>query len=318
MTTERKKTGVENFLSSYFSNFGKFTLLNLIFFVPLALSFAIFFFLCKFLAPQAIMLILPLGIILAAPFYSGVVVVSKGIYFGEITFGILGEFLKAVKENFKAYILHGVVAYIAFVGCYHGIVIYKHLASTSPVFYVMFFISLVLALFLLFMLFGVTLMSAFFDLKLKDVYKNSLLMTFGELKLNLFATLGIIVSLAVLSLPLMLFGILSNFWGETISVVLVSVYAVLLVALILPSVVSSIVTAAVYPDMKRVITGEAKANIEAIRKEEQEETESKKTPDFSDIDKDSLMKSGGEYVFYNGKMIKKSLILEELEEREEK
>ncbi len=317
MTTERKKMGFEKFVSNYFSNLGKFTVVNLIFALPFAVAVVLCYLLCKFLIPFPT-LVLPLVVMLAAPFYSGVVVVSKSIYYDELTDGILREFVSAVKENFKAYSVHGTVAYVAIVGCYHGMVIYNTLAQSSPIFYVMFFVSLLLAIFLLFLFYGVSLMSAFFDLKLKDIYKNSALMTFGEIKANFFATIGSLAYLAVLSLPVMVFGVLSNVWGATVSVVVIFIYLVLVMLILVPSGVSSIVTACIYPDMKRVITGEAKATIEAIRKEDEEILKEEKTPEFSDIDFNALDKSSGEYVFYNGKMIKKSVILEELKEREEK
>ncbi len=319
MTTERKKMGIEKFISVYFSNFGKFTLVNLIFALPFALAFGLCFLLCKFLLPYPT-LVLPFTAVLAAPFYSGVVVVCKNIYYDEVTFGIFSEFLSAVKENFKAFILHGFVAYVAFVGCYHGMVIYNTLAKISPVFYVMLFVSALLALFLLFLLFGLPMMSSFFDLKLKDVYKNSALMTFGEIKANFIAGAGVVVYLAVLSLPIMIFILLSFVWGSAVSGYATFIYIALAMLLLVPAGVSAIITACIYPDMKRVITGEAKRNIEAIRKEDEEEkiTEESKAPEFSDIDMEALNKSSGEYVFYNGKMIKKSVIMEELKEREGK
>lgn len=321
MTTERKKMGFEKYLSTYFSNFGKFTLVNLIFSVPLALSVILCYVLCRFLLPQAMMVILPLVLILAAPFYSGVVVVSKNIYYDEVTFGIFNEFIYAVKENFKAYLLHGVVAYVAFVGCYHGIVIYNSLTQSSWVFYIMLFASILIALFFVFLLYGVTMMSAFFELSLKDVYKNSILMVFGEIKNHFFATVGSFAYLAVATLPLMLIFLLSYFMSPAVTGIMVVVYLGLIVLFLVPAGVSSIITACLYPDMKRVITGEAKANLEAIRKEDEEKKvnpEAFKESEFSDIDIEALKKSTGDYVFYNGRMIKKSVILEELKEREEK
>jgi len=319
MTTERKKIGIEKFISNYFSNLGKFILVNLIFALPFAVSVVLCYLLCRFLLPLPTV-VMPLAVILSAPFYPGVVVVSKNIYYDEADEGIFGDFISAVKENFKAYLLHGIVAYVAFVGCYHGTVIYNNLANISPVFYVMFFVSLLLATFVLFFLYGLPMMSAFFDLKLKDVYKNSALMTFGELKANFFATIGVLAFLAVLSLPVMLFILLSYVWGEVVTVAVIFIYLVLVVLLLVPSGVSTIITACIYPDMKRVITGEARAAVEAMRKEDEEEKvkEEEKGPEFSDIDMDALTKSSGEYVFYNGKMIKKSVILEELKEMEEK
>ena len=319
MTTERKKMGIEKFISTYFSNLSKFILTNLIFALPFALAFGLCFLLCRFLLPYPT-LIMPLGVVLAAPFYSGVVVVSKNIYFDELDEGIFAQYIRAVKDNFKAFILHGIVAYIAIVGCYHGIVIYKTLSATSPVFYVMFFVSILLAVFLLFFLYGIPMMSAFFDLKLKDAYKNSVLMTFGELKANFFATVGIVAYLAIISLPIMLLGFLSFVAGEVVTAYIILGYVIIAVLLLVPSGVSAIITASVYPDMKRVITGEAKKNIEAIRKEDEEERikEEKKEPEFSEIDMSALEKRSGEYVFYNGKMIKKSVIMEEIKEREGK
>ncbi len=320
MTTEKKKNGFEKFFSTYFSNLGKFIFVNLIFAVPLALAMVICFVLCRFLLPQATMVIMPLVLVLAAPFYSGVVVSCKNIYFDEPVFSIFKGFKDAVKENFKAYLLHGIIAYIAFVGCYHGIVIYNLLAKSSWIFYIMLFMSVLLAVFMLFFLYAVPIMSAFFDLKLKDVYKNSALVTFGEIKNNLFATVGILAFVAILSLPVMLFMFLSYVWGSEVTAIVTLVYAVLAFVFMIPSGVSSIVTACLYPDMKRVISGEARANIESIRKEDEEKEKAEKSiveTEF-DIDTDAIMKSSGEYVFYNGRMVKKSVFLKEIQESEGK
>lgn len=323
MSTERKKSAIEKFASTYFSNFGKFTAANLIFALPLAIAFCLCFLLCKYLFPYPTV-VLPFTLVLASPFYPGVVVVSKKIFYDELSLSVFSEYILAVKDNFRAFILHGFLAYVAFVGCYHGIVIYKSFLALSPVFYVMLFVSIFLAVFLLFFFYGLPMMTAFFDLKLKDAYKNSLLMTFGELKANFFATIGITAYLLVLSLPVMILGLLSAIWGEVAAVYSIFAYIILAVLLLVPSGVSGIIITFVYPDMKRVISGEAQRNIEAIRKEEAQEEvkeamrEEIRSSDFSDIDISSLEKTSGEYIFYNGKMIKKSVILQELKEREEK
>lgn len=320
MTTERKKSGFEKFISTYFSNLGKFILVNLIFAVPFSVAMAACFALCRFLLPQLTMVIMPLVLVLAAPFYSGVVVSCKNIFFDEAEYGVFNGFKTAVKENFKAFLVHGVVAYLAFVGCYHGIVIYNLLAKTSGIFYVMLFVSVLVAVFFLFLLYAAPVMSAFFDLKLKDVYKNSALVTFGEIKANFFATVGIFAFLAVLSLPVMFFMLLSYVWGSGVTAIVTLVYAVLVLILLVPSGVSSIITACLYPDMKRVVSGEARANVEAIRREEAENNADAESPSVNreDIDTEAIMKSSGEYVFYNGRMVKKSVFLEEIKESEEK
>ena len=318
MITERKKTPFEKFFSAYFSKFGHFTLLNIIFAVPLGLAFGICFLLCRFLLPQAAMLILPATLILAAPFYSGVVVVGKKLYYDEVMDSVFAEYIRAVKENFLHFLVHGVVAYLAFEGAYYGISIYTYLAQASRIFYAMLVVSIIVLLLLLFLLFGVSLMSAFFELKLKDVYKNSFLMTFGEIKSNFIAALCVVAFLAVLSIPLAFFFNLTSVWGEKTSLIVIYSYLGAIFAFLIPSAVSSFVTASLYPDLKRVITGEAKENIEAIRKEEAKEELENSEPDYSSIDLSALEKSDGEYVFYNGKMIKKSTVLKEIKEKEGK
>ncbi len=318
MITERKKTPFEKFFSAYFSKFGQFTLLNIIFAVPLALAFGVCFVLCRFLLLQAAMVILPATLLLAAPFYSGVVVVGKKLYYDEVLSGIFAEYVKAVKENFLHFLIHGVVAYLAFEGAYYGISIYTYLAQANKVFYAMLVVSVVILLLLLFLLYGVSLMSAFFELKLKDVYKNSFLMTFGEIKANFIATLCIAALLAILSIPLAFFFNLTSVWGEKTSLIVIYSYLGVIFAFIIPSAVSSIVTASLFPDLKRVITGEAKENLETIRKEEAEAEKEETEPDYGSIDLSALEKSEGEYVFYNGKMIKKSTVLKAIKEKEGK
>ena len=319
MTTERKKLGFELFLSNYFSNFGKFTLVNLIFAVPLSLAFGVSFLL-SWLFPQASVWLLPLTILLSTPFYSGVLVLSRKIYNDDITDNLLKEFFSAVKENIKAFLVHSVVAYCAVVGCYQGVVIYLYLASQNWIFYMFLFSSALIALFLLFLLYAAPLMSCSFELSLKNVYKNSALMTFGELKANFLTTVAIFAYLAVVTLPLMFFFQLTSVWGVLTSIIVIYAYLALLMILLVPTGVGACLVAFIYPNMKRVITGEAKANLEAVRAEEKlnaEKLEENKDRQYSDVDVESIKKSDSEYVFYNGRMVKKSVLLEEIELEEE-
>lgn len=323
MNSERKKMGFEKFISGYTSNFLKFTLLNIIFAVPLCIACGICFAVCRLWLPNLSAVILPFAFVPVSPFVAGLVVVGKAIYFDELNESVFKKFMKAVKENYKAYLLHGVLAYIAFVGCYHGIIIYLALAKTSWIFYGMLFFSVLIALFLLFLFYGAFMMSAFFDLKLKDVYKNSALMTFGELKKNFFATVGIIGLVLVLTLPLMFVFYLSYVWGGFVSAIITMVYLGILMIFVLPTAVSTVITSTLYPNLKEVITGEARAEVQEFEVEKASEKDefaddTKDFEDYSDFDISSLEKSEGDYVFYGGRMIKKSVIINRLKEVEER
>lgn len=320
MVEEKKKSALEKFVSTYFSNLGKLALVNLIFAVPACVAVAACYLICRYLVPQATTFILPLSIIFASPFFAGVVVLCRSILFDSDTDNLLKRFMSAVKENFKAFIIHGVITYVAVVGCYHGILIYNQLAKAMGFLYVMLIISVLLALFVLFFLYSIYMMSAFFDLGIKNVYKNGLLMTFGELKNNFLATFGMVGYLLVVSLPVMLFLALAYLWGPVPTAIVIAVYVIAAFVFLVPSGLTSIMVYVIYPDMKRVISGEARNTIEAMRKEEEIMAEIKaeeSADDTIDISIEDLEKNADEYIFYKGKMMKKSALISKLKESED-
>jgi hypothetical protein len=166
----------------------------------------------------------------------------------------------------------------------------------------------------LFAFFYLPAMTVTFDLSMKHIYKNSLLMTFGELKHNLLATFGLFV--LVLVCATVLFCCTNE--------ILLLIISAILVMFFLPSIGSYIINSAIYKEMYSMIVNSKKKTAEIDRKIENrrqgkfydDEPQKPFVPDeFSEIDVDDT-KDGDEYIFYNGKMVKRSVLLKQKQNKE--
>ena len=187
MYQERKKLGFELLVSNIFSNLGGLMLINLLFAVPFLGSFAAMWAVNKFLLPTMSVIVMPFAFVLASPFYAGVVLLARDYSQNITPKDKFRTYVKAVKENGLRFLLTGFLLYLAIIGGYFAFQVYMIMAAQfGAFFYVLLFFVGLIALFLLFFFFAVPLMTVSFELKFKDILKNSALMTFGELKKNFF------------------------------------------------------------------------------------------------------------------------------------
>ncbi len=324
MYQERKKLGFELLVSKLRSNLGRLILVNLLFALPLAASVAVAMVLYVYVIKVSILAI-PLVIVLASPFYSGVVVLARE-YSREIKDKkIFSTYIKAVKDNGLRFLLWGVVMYLGIVGCYFGFKLYSSMAAHFGwIFYVIMFFLFVIAVFFLFLSFAVPLMTASFELKQKDVYKNSALMTFGEFKNNFFATIGIIAFAAIAMLPFVLISYLSSLMPLLMAKILLIGYLAFVVFALIPAPCALIISHYLYPNMYAVIAGEDVSKgknsnpISDVKQETQPEPSSFQSAEEPELDMEEIRNGDGEeYIFYQGKMIKRKLLLSILEQKEE-
>lgn len=311
MSEERKKPGFELLLVNFFSNLGRMILVNLVFAVPLLCFTALSFVLYKFVL-HIPGVVLPLGFLLASPFYSGVVVLSRDYSQGIRPDGIFSAYLGAVKENWVNFLIGGVIFYFAFVGCYFSVTIYYAMSQLSWLFYFLLFVSVLICIFFLFLFYAYFLMSASFELKFKDVIKNSALMTFGEIKQNFFLTIGILAVLAVVLLPvIVILHLASVVPVETVKILLI-VYIAFAFGVLIPAPCTMLIGHFLYPNMKSVIAGrdDSAENIKAPEpdiKPRNTAFDTDKRPSAEDFG-DLLSGDDDEYVFYNGKMIRRKVL----------
>lgn len=299
MAAEKKQFPLADFFTALFYNFPKLLLTNLLFAVPFAAVFAIFYFINSAAGINS-NLFLMLGVIPIFPFYAGVTLVTSHMVRNEEGLRVAETFFRGIKENFLRFLVHGAVFYLALFFSYYSVVLYSGLGKTNHVFYGLLVISLLIAVFFLFIFYYIPPMTVTFDISMKNIYKNSVLMCFGELKHNIIATFGIAV-LGLVFLTILLCC------SDALLVVIITAVIALLLA---PSLVSFIINSAVYSSMYAMIVDKDKKSREINKKIEDKQSgvSADNSQPLADIEIDESG-DGNEYIFYNGKMIKRSVLI---------
>ena len=314
MSAEKNSVSLANFFTNFFHNIPKLMLVNLLFAIPFAIFFGIFYLIQTYLLKSIFVLFLT--VIPLFPFYAGVTQVTAHMARGEKNVDVFHNFIAGVKDNFLRFLVHGIVLFAAIMFSYISITLYLTLAaSASGFFYVLLVISVIITVIFLFTFYYLPPMTVTFELSMKNIYKNSMLMTFGELKRNLIATFGLFVLALICATAIFC-------CGDGIALVVVT--AILALAVV-PSVMSYIINCSVYGNMYSMIVGSKKKAEEIDRKLanrrkgqlfDDEEEKNVILDDFSNLDIDES-KDGNEYIFYNGKMVKRSVIIKQRQQSEE-
>lgn len=312
MSTQQQKTfGFMVFFENMFKNIHKLIFTNVIFFAPLVLWLAIFYFIGEITGLRQ-MLLLTCAVITSFPFYSGVIAVTRDIAVAKEDINVFKTFLKAVKENGWRFLIYGVLFYLAFWMSFFSISFYLGLAQNgSGIFYGVLIICIIIVVLALFAFYYIPVMSVTYDLTFRHTIKNSFLMAVGEFKTNILTTLGLVCFAAIL------FSV-SIFCSSALAL---KIFLTVVLLLLFPSVPALIINFGVYKKMNEVITASAEKVAKIDKKIDEKMQERKKEvevdyDDFSDINIEDLSDSD-DYIFHNGKMIKKSVLLRKIKEREE-
>lgn len=307
MSNEKSPVALTTFITSLFHNFPKLLLTNLLFAVPSAVFFGLFWFVNTATGLNS-NFILFLTAIPLFPFYAGVVQVTSHMVRGEKNVDVVHNFISGVKENFLRFLVHGAVFYAAMFFSYYSITMYASFGRFNGMFYILLAISIIVSIFFLFSFYYIPPMTVTFDISMKNIYKNSALMTFGEFKHNIIATFGLFVLFLICATVLMCCYV-------PIAVIIATI---ILALFLVPSVMSFIINSAVYKPMYKTIVGGDEKSKEIDKKienrkngifDDNEETSQKNIAEgFSNIEVDENA-DGDEYIYYNGKMIKRSVLL---------
>lgn len=288
MASKNKKPG---FFSLYFSNFKLMLIGNLLFSVPMIISFALVYGIAFLLKQTDNMLIIGLVMVFVYPFFSGITQITKDVVAGgNKNFSALESYKKGLKNNFKPFVAYGIFIYIAFIVSYYSIVLYFKIAMQNTIFFVPLFISVLIALFLLFVSFSLPILTVTFKLEFKYYLKNAALMAIGELPLNFY----IAVTSFVLVSACITFSFLMN------NAVLGIAVIILALLLILPTGISYCAVYRLYPKIEDLFELNTEDDFPTTPVTVPTDDEGNPiVPEISSKDKDG-------YVFVNGMMIKKS------------
>lgn len=258
--------------------------LNLLFLIPVILVGILIFF----IGMTGINLYIAcIPLILLAPFFGGLTYVTRNYAREEHAF-ILSDFLDTAKANWKQLTIHGSITYLFVVAMDVAIKFYYFQAATQPVFYVLFGLCLIASVVFLFMQYYITLMIITFDLSLKAIYKNALILAFAGFKQNFLVTLVLILFFALL------------FLLNSLSIVTMLIAILLCVALLF-SFLSFLFNFAVYPVVESYL-------IQPYYARSQKESDVEESEESHELE---TIRQESEYVYENGRLIKKSLLDQE-------
>lgn len=170
----------------FFRKFPQLLLAGAIYSAALA-AFTALSFLAANLSGFYNIIIIGLGIIPASIFLPGLVMISRKYGVEKQFVPVAKTFFAAVRENYKPFILHGFVIYFIIACSTFAILYYGVGALVSPVYSMVFIIYLLFTMVLTIALFYLPLMSVTYSLRLRDLYKNSILLVFGTILRNIAA-----------------------------------------------------------------------------------------------------------------------------------
>lgn len=297
MKKEKKKfTGL---FSKYLHFIPQLVLANLMFAIPMIISFALVWVIETFTAQIVFIQFLPIWFLM--PFYCGLCKVAKDIIIGKEVKGVR-PFLGAVKANLKYSIVHGFIFYIVALIDYFALIFYYQAGTYNAVMYVVFGLCVAVTILSVFCLFYVPVITVTLDIKLKYIYKNAALMSLGELPKNLLALLSCAACVAIVTT---LFSFTGNYLGAFVTIMI-------LLVVILPVTMAYVITAIIYPSIDKLLIEKDGKNLKDKLDPSTADTHALLVAQLEENPIDPAMLEGdeNELVFYDGKMIKRAKLIE--------
>lgn len=230
-----KQKAIPRFFSIFQRKFFDLCKLNLLFCIPALVVCLLIYFLAHITAFLPIVL---LPVIFLFPFIGGLTYVTRNYAREEHAF-IYSDFMDTVKNNWKPMLLDGILCYIIIVILSVSIPYYWVHTSQSFFSIIASVICFLVALLFLFSQYYVPVMIVTFDLKLKQILKNSLI----------FAIVGVGRNLLLTAL----FGVLAYLLYLSITMPLTMVIAAFFCIFLIFSYSSFLINFAVYPLIDRIM-----------------------------------------------------------------
>lgn len=290
---------VAAFFSNLLHNLPRLMLTNLLFAVPAGAFSALFWLLSRLTPANSLLrvIVLLLAVIPVFPFYAGVVKVTAKMAAGEEKVPVPACFFGAVRDNLPQFLLHGAVFYAVTVFSYVSLSMYIGLIGQNLLFTAPLVITGLIILLFVFMFFYIPAMTVTYAIPVKYIYKNSLLMSYGELKNNLTALVGLFFLMVLATTCLM------ACYGSRVAVVIVTV---ILAAVFVPALAAFIIHSAVFEKMCRMIDEKGAQTLpQADRQQDspqQDDSEAFRRA-VRTFELDETLPDDA-YVYFNGKMVR--------------
>lgn len=210
------------FWEVYFRKFFDLIKLNMLFAIPTAVTIVLVFAFGFFISGinQSLSFLGYLPFVLLSPFVAGLTFVCRNYAREEHAF-ILSDFWDAVKNNWKQFLINGLICYVFYMLMSVAISFYSTQVQQNSLLYVPLVVCLVLAFLFICAQFYIPVMIITFDLSLSKIYKNALIFAIIGLwrNLMLIAIIGVFILAAVIfflvlpPLAIMVLLVLLIFWA---------------------------------------------------------------------------------------------------------
>ncbi len=295
-----RKYNLSDFFSNYFAHFGKLLVVNLLFCIPLAVLIGTAVLLTQFLGELSwfvVFLVIPL----MSPFFAGLTNVCRKL---TANHGMepVRDYFNGIKQNWLFFLINSFFLYALTAGVFIIIVLNRESGSSGPIFAYM-IIMLITSLVFILMDFSAVVMSVSVELGYADILKNSLVLI-GKGIVNHLKTL-----FALLFMGFLLYTTIALIQQPIVSMILMGV----LTLLFLPTLMMYTITYNSYQTIEKHIIlpySEEHQRIQRIQEEK------KKDEQLTLEDLEPLAEGDPEeYVFLNGKTVKRKTILKMIEVR---
>lgn len=307
---EVPKAAPIRFFEIFGRKFGKLVQLNLIFMIPTLVAVILMGSLYLFFSHVAIeissatgaivldiwsLYVVPLPLVILAPFTAGLTYVTRNFSREEHSF-VWSDFWNAVKNNWKYFLLNGLLIYLVYILLSFAMIYYYNNAAQNVFLYVPFWLCAVIAVVFLFAQYYIPVMFVTFDLKFGQIYRNALVFVAAGFFRNLLVTVVLAaLIIGILVIPIMPLTIL---------------LLLALVLLLLFSFISYLINFTIYPMIDQYLIQPYHRQQEEERKNNQSSAKVLKEP-LPDEDEEDR------YVYVNGKLVKRSQLKEEPEKPKE-
>lgn len=298
-----KKSGLEIFFTEVFGmNLKTLFLTNLLLDIPIVIAVGIVT-LISYLLGGIYTIVAAMVIPLVAPFTAGVFYIVRNILRKKET-DVLRDFKRGVKDNAFQFTIQGIINYLVFVGFYIAFSFYQSYLP-NPIVIAALVPSILVAIVYAFMVFNMGMMTVTVKLKQIDIYKNSLLLSFIAIIQNGKTLISLLfIGTIIFCMILVMYNIIA---------ILCTIAA--LVLLILPTFVILVIGYNSYPAVKDFVI-DSKADFDKDERDYQQKEDAFQM--LSEEELESFAKGDpNEYVYVDGKMIKRSAVKKMLEKMRE-
>ena len=306
-----QRPGILKLCQSYGKNFKKLFFANLIFLIPSGIITGILTWL-SVIFNDNLMLLAFMSIIFCMPFFGGLTKVTAELAMGNGDIDVFRTFKEAFIQKGLRFLVIGLIMYPLTLVSLYSFLLYYYMSKELVTMYIFMAFCVIFIIIILFVAFYLCSTAVSTDKGMKYVFKNSFYLSFYKARYNYRTLLRLVLIIAVVSLGeyLTSFNLAGNivYWC--------------VVLFFLPFMVSFVINFGIIDFVYRKINYDMgiKRGLNKMFQDADSPKNSMSEKEVQDmaLNLEKIAESGkdDDYIFHNGKMVKRSVLIKELEKQE--